>query len=64
MRRMNMSKTLLKVMLPFLIAGLLFAAPAAAQDKGTINIGWTAWSSTEATTNLVKKFSRIKWATR
>lgn len=43
-----------------LVSALVFALPAAARDKGTINIGWTAWSSTEATTNLAKKILEEK----
>lgn len=44
------------ILAPALLALLAITAPAAtAQDeKKPINIGWTAWSSTEATTNLVK----------
>lgn len=39
-----------------LLAAVLAAGPpaAGAAEKGPIKIGWTAWSSTEATTNLVK----------
>lgn len=41
-----------------LVAGT--ASISAAADKKTINIGWTAWSSTEASTNLVKEILEQK----
>ncbi len=44
----------------FAAFAMIFAAPATAQEKGTINIGWTAWSSTEATTNLAKQILEEK----
>ena len=46
-----------------LVLAVSMMAPSwasAAQNKGTINIGWTAWSSTEATTNLVKEILEKK----
>ena len=46
-----------------LVLALTMVAPSwafAQNKKGTINIGWTAWSSTEATTNLVKEILEKK----
>ena len=39
---------------------LSLAVPVIAAEKKTVNIGWTAWSSTEATTNLVKQILEEK----
>ncbi|MFO7962534.1 MAG: glycine betaine ABC transporter substrate-binding protein [Desulfobacterales bacterium] len=43
-----------------LVLLLMFGGPATAQESKSINIGWTAWSSTEATTNLVKRILEEK----
>ena len=52
------TKGLIGILSILLVLG--FVNPAVAEDKKPINIGWTAWSSTEATTSLVKQILEEK----